>query len=351
LGGPALRVMLWVFAVVGLAGLLVLVVWAVWRVPQALYTYVPEPKDRASVEASTRTGMIAGLAGLAALGSLALTTRTYRLTQQGQLTDRYTKAIAQLGDDKLDMRLGGIYALERIAVDSKRDHLTVVEVLSAYVRERSAPTQMVRPANRRTAHPPTLRKQAKLGVEVQAALTVLGRLPRRAEVSRGDLNGANLAGANLNRANLAGANLNRANLAGANLNRANLAGAELYRANLAGAELYLANLAGARPYRANLAGANLNGANLAGARLYRADLARAELDRADLAEADLDQANLKNAILWGANLTTTSGLTLDQLNDANGDETTQLAAGLHHPERWRKKGQGLPNLIVNKPRA
>jgi hypothetical protein len=38
-----------------------------------------------------------------------MATRTYRLTQQGQITDRYTKAIEQLGSDKLDVRLGGIY--------------------------------------------------------------------------------------------------------------------------------------------------------------------------------------------------------------------------------------------------
>ena len=48
--------------------------------------------------------------------------RTYELTEQGQVTDRYTKAIEQLGSKELDVRIGGIYALERIARDSARDH-------------------------------------------------------------------------------------------------------------------------------------------------------------------------------------------------------------------------------------
>lgn len=55
-----------------------------------------------------------------------------RLAQEGQLTDRYAKAIEQLGDDRLYIRLGGIFALERLGVDSPRDHPTVVEVLSAF---------------------------------------------------------------------------------------------------------------------------------------------------------------------------------------------------------------------------
>jgi hypothetical protein len=279
--------------------LLALVVWAVWKLPQALYAYVPEPQDRAAVEATTRTGLIAGLAGLAALGSLAVTTRTYRLTQQGQLTDRYTKAIAQLGDDKLDIRLGGIYALERIAVDSKRDHPTIVEVLSAYVRERTAHVQLVRQASRRTAHPRTLiRKQKKLGVDVQAALTVLGRLPHRAGVRRADLREANLAGAWLRDANLAEAWLRRADLTGAWLRRADLTGAWLRRADLTGA---------------NLRGADLTEANLGG--------------------ADLTEANL-----GGANLTKAMDLTQQQLDRAIGDEETTLPTELCRPERWVGKG-------------
>ena len=59
------------------------------------------------------------------------------LTEQGQVTDRYTKAIEQLGSDKLDVRIGGIYALERVARDSAKDHPTVMEVLTAFIREHS----------------------------------------------------------------------------------------------------------------------------------------------------------------------------------------------------------------------
>ena len=68
--------------------------------------------------------------------------RTLEAQQDQQVTERFTRAIDQLGatdeqgNKKLEIRLGGIYALERIARDSPgRDYATVMEVLSAYVRE------------------------------------------------------------------------------------------------------------------------------------------------------------------------------------------------------------------------
>jgi hypothetical protein len=242
----AVRVAAWGLAGLGVVVLLALVAWLVWKVPPALYAYVPDPKDRANAEASTRIGIITGLAGLAALGSLAMTTRTYRLTQQGQLTDRYTKAIEQLGSDKLDVRLGGIYALERIAVDSPRDHPTVVEVLSAFIRERTSSAPRVRPAKRKTAHPLSLSYRAKkLSVDIQAALTVLGRLPSRPDISRGDLSGASLPGAQLSKANLTGACLSEADLTGAFLSGADLTRSFLIGTDLTGAYLFGADLTGA----------------------------------------------------------------------------------------------------------
>lgn len=67
-------------------------------------------------------------AGLVAVGALRFTARSFVLSREGQVTDRYTKAIEQLGSDKLDVRIGGIYALERVARDSTGDHPTVMEV-------------------------------------------------------------------------------------------------------------------------------------------------------------------------------------------------------------------------------
>jgi hypothetical protein len=63
--------------------------------------------------------------------------KNLKLAHEGQITDRFTKAISQLADEKMAVRVGGIYALERIARDSERDHWPVMEVLTSFVRERA----------------------------------------------------------------------------------------------------------------------------------------------------------------------------------------------------------------------
>lgn len=62
------------------------------------------------------------------------------VTRQGQVADRFTRAVDQLGSGKLEVRLGGIYGLERIARESPDSRLVVTEVLSAYVRQRAPGT-------------------------------------------------------------------------------------------------------------------------------------------------------------------------------------------------------------------
>ena len=92
------------------------------------------------------------------------TEETVRVAQEGHITDRFTKAIAQLGDDKMAIRLGGIYALERIAKDSEKDHGPIMEVLTAYVRENA--TKQGEYAEKAAQGPTT---------DIQAILTVIRR--------------------------------------------------------------------------------------------------------------------------------------------------------------------------------
>src|SRR5262249_3829630 len=108
-----------------------------WKLPQWQVAAVPEMEDRIDLESKSRQTLAQILGGAAFLIGLYFTAQTLRTTQEGQITDRFTKAIDQLGKDTLAVRLGGIYALERIARDSEPDHWAVMEVLTAFVREQT----------------------------------------------------------------------------------------------------------------------------------------------------------------------------------------------------------------------
>jgi uncharacterized protein YjbI with pentapeptide repeats len=353
-----------------------------WKLPQWQVAAVPEMKDRIDLETRSRQTMAQILGGAALLGGLCFTTQTLRLsqedlqlTQEGQITERFTKAIDQLGKsgkENLAVRLGGIYALERIAKDSAKDHEQIIEVLTAFVREQTHVQKTIPDQLPPAAGESPEQGREKVSADVQAILTVLGRRTRtigdgesqRLDLSKAQLQGANLQGAkfqgadlqgaNLRGADLEGAKLQRADLQGANLRGANLEGANLLEANLRGAdfrEAYLwrkANLSKASLHNANLEGANLEGANLEGANLWGAKLQRAKLqgtklqgadlmvaelqganlEGANLRETDLRGAQLEGANLQGANLQGAKNCTQNQLTTACGDENTKLPANL-----------------------
>ncbi|WP_318199195.1 pentapeptide repeat-containing protein [Streptomyces sp. SCL15-4] len=158
------------------------------------------------------------------------------VTREVQITDRYTKAVENLGNGAMDVRIGGVYALERIMQDSSRDHPTIGNVLAAYIRTH-------------TSKPP--RKGEAVPADVLAALTVLAyRSADRDSYFIIDLSGAHLPGITLSyrgrlhdgfvpgslTADLSGANLTGASLYGADLTHVNAGGANLAGAHLDGAK-------------------------------------------------------------------------------------------------------------------
>jgi uncharacterized protein YjbI with pentapeptide repeats len=303
-------------------------------------------------------GGVAVISGLLfAWQQLGNTAETLRVSQEGQITERFTRAVDQLGSDDVTIRLGGIYALDRIAADSAQDYVPAMQVLASYVRGASPRTVAI--STPRATGP----AGRDLPIDVQAVLTILGGRTVPWPAARClDLSGADLAFANLTNANLVGICLERtdlanANLAGANLRGSTMSGANLTHADLTGADLSLAvldsavlrmaSMAGASLTEANLLnadaggailpdadlrGANLTGANLSNATLFQANLGEAllldaNLSGALLSGADLSGANLTNATLSGAYLADARGLTAEQIDAAQVDDSTQLPDG------------------------
>ena len=155
------------------------------------------------------------------------TEKRVSIAHEGHLTERLTRAITQLGDDNMAIRLGGIYALERLAKDSDTDHGRVMDILTAYVRENAPRHGEDAP---QAANKPN--KPNKPTTDMQAILTVIGRRKtpgNNRHTARLDLNHTRLVGADLRRADLTGADLTGADLTGADLLMADLTDANLSR--------------------------------------------------------------------------------------------------------------------------
>jgi hypothetical protein len=122
-----------------------------------------------------RTTLLQGLGGAILLVGAYVTYRQLQTSREGQITERFTRAIDQLGSEHLDVRLGGIYALERIARDSPADRATIGEVLTAFVRTHAPwpPSLPNQPAA--TAPIDQVSKLQVRAPDVQASLWVLGR--------------------------------------------------------------------------------------------------------------------------------------------------------------------------------
>ena len=187
------------------------------------------------------------------------------VAQESQLTQRFTQAVDQLGSEQIVVRMGGIYALERLARNSAADSGMVAELLSSYIRQH-APL-----VDADDEIPEHLELRA---ADVRAALFVLKKgtiLPEGDEPLR--LLGTDLRKAGLDHAQLAGADLEGANLRWGWLRRACLDGADLSHTDLRDAHLDGASLVGAE-----LNDAQLQGAHLEGASLLEADITGAQFE-------------------------------------------------------------------------
>jgi hypothetical protein len=241
-----------------------------------------------------RTCCRALLAMLVVVGAAA-TWRQVHVSREGQITERFTRAVEQVGSENVDVRIGGIYALERIAMNSAADRNAVQFMLGAFVRNHAPwPVGGLNDPEHPTAAVdeslPWLQVRAP---DIQAAVGVLGRRPQAPEGKRLYLSRVDLRGLQLDDARLTCTQFRYANLA-----RAWLRGTRLDRSDLKSSDLRWANLEDARLVDVNLSNACLDGAKLRGADLSGADLSGASLRDAGLAGAVFAGAKADRDTVW-----------------------------------------------------
>ncbi|ATG39842.1 pentapeptide repeat-containing protein [Phaeobacter piscinae] len=265
-------------------------------------------------------------------------------TVQSQITDRINKAVEGLGAEKtvkrqrhdqdgnptyekdtkgsrdyskpvfvetsepnLEVRIGSIFALERIARESPDFHVQVMEILCAYVRLNSPVTTAGSiPRDLEPSERGKLRKKVtKPRIDIQMVIKVIGN--RRAK----NLGLEVSAGFTLD---LSETNLQQAELVG-NWRNTNFSDSALDFVVMNDADLSNSNLGRVKLSRASWRGTNLDGSNLLGAQVMHTDLGSQHTPVAPLFDAKgmppmFHGCIFRNQSYWGSTFSITASDTM-----------------------------------------
>ena len=205
------------------------------------------------------------------------------ISQQSMLNERYERGAEMLGSDVLSVRLGGIYALRRLAEEHPElYHVQVMQLFCAFVRNPVGLSGLVELSEIETEPPhgvPPLRE------DVQAIMdSIGGRNSNHLAIEEKAKFRLNLRGSDLGGAMLIGANLSGVHWESSSEQSA----MEPLRT---GGFTDLTN--------ARLCSARLAFADLSKARIANACLCNASTLRTDMSEVDLTAANLHGTLSWG----------------------------------------------------
>lgn len=268
----------------------------------------------------------------AARAQAAAADRQADTSREAHFTTLFTKAIELLGatreegthkaEPNMEVRLGAIYALERIAHDSTRDHWPIMETLCAYVRENAGPPQTLS-ANARNSialhrmmgasspldEESKSAEQQRPRADIQAALTVLGRRSAdqrdheaklRADAVRKEWHGLDLRQTNLRGAVLDGLNFDYARFDGSSLAFASFQDTHLRHASFSTSGLENTEFARSKLEHADISVTHAEGARFRGAELSKVNARSAQLICAEFAQSDLRDASFASANMLGA---------------------------------------------------
>ncbi len=192
--------------------------------------------------------------------------------EKGLLDDRFNKAIERLGANNekgepiLEMRVGALYVLERIAQENISDHIRIMEMFCTYIQQNS-------PRDIKNEPEDDLKP---LRTDIQTALTIIGQRDRWPENKKRlkieldqkywiDLRNCNLHGARFNTGNFNNARFNRSNLSNTAFSHTRLVDARFLRTNLRNAMFFNTDMTDVKIRYANLTYAKIHDTDMSNA--------------------------------------------------------------------------------------
>ncbi|MCL6285033.1 pentapeptide repeat-containing protein [Ruegeria sp. 2012CJ41-6] len=250
--------------------------------------------------------------------------RQTEVQEKGQITDRFSKSIEGLGTDKtitvegeqvsvpnLEVRVGSILALSRIADETPSELQQVLRALIVYVRENSGTKHS--PVNV-DASPEFVEKFERLSfprADVRTALETISDLavPYRNQDSRNYLD----------------------------LRSSSFKNQVIVGLNLSKFDLRICDFSGAFTQLCDFSGCRFHGSSFGDAKLTKLQLGMAKFDSCDFrGHVDFEESTLEGAFFQNCDLSTAL-ITQEQLEQSYGDPSVQIPVMLKRPKHWSKR--------------
>ena len=229
------------------------------------------------------------------------------LAQADSLTNLFQSATDMLGSEVAAVRIGAIYALQRLAKHRPEDfHVPVMQLLLAFLCNPPADSGDLPPGDGGVL-PPEQRDDIQ---------TILQLLKRRSDADleiekqqklRLYMHGAQLSNSALRmskfaRAHFVQVDISHAYAEGADFSHSKLEHCDLRHGRFGGCNFFLALIFYSSLSNSNFRGANFHRVNMHFANLSKSDLKYAKLTRASLSAVDFKESNLEMADLSGARI-------------------------------------------------
>ena len=238
--------------------------------------------------------------------SLEISRQQLAVSQNNAIDQRFKDAIQLLGSEQTATRLGGIYALHHLAIETKGNYksytLSVFNILCSYIRQKTNEKEYME-LHCKTNKDGTFDKNNKPSIEIQTIIDLLFKEVNKdyepcykgliANLSYSNLCGANFFYAHCQEANFLEANFEGSNFKYANCYKTNFRGADFSQTHCLNTDFREAICEGSWFVNSNCQYANFSGAFCASIDFFDSNCEGADFSEAHCEGANFNETNFK----------------------------------------------------------